>query len=104
MRRLGQRASSAVLRAGVRPRNSNGGRLPSRFGITVSQKVSKRAVVRNRLKRRVSAAIQALLPRLKNDLDVVIVLRSAAIQCDYEQLLQQLKQLLLELEVLNGDP
>ena len=77
---------------------------PCRFGITVSQKVSKRAVIRNRLKRWVSAALQTLLSEVKGDLDVVIVLRSPAIQCDYEKLLQQLRQLLLDLEVLDGDP
>jgi ribonuclease P protein component len=104
VRRFGKRVSSKGLVAGIRPRQVGNFALPSRFGITVSQKVSKRAVVRNRLKRRISAAIQSLLPLLKNGLDVVIVVRSPATQCDYEQLLQQLKQLLLELEVLNGDP
>ncbi len=105
VRRFGKRASTAFLVVGIRPRTmAAGASLPCRFGITVSQKVSKRAVVRNQLKRRVSAAIQGLLPRLKGDLDVVVVLRSPAIECDYEKLLQQLKQLLLELEVLDGDP
>ena len=36
--------------------------LVSRFGIAVSQKVSKKAVVRNRIKRQIRAAIQVLLP------------------------------------------
>ena len=38
---------------------------PARIGITVSQKVSKRAVVRNRLKRQVRAALRGLLPQLE---------------------------------------
>jgi ribonuclease P protein component len=75
----------------------------SRFGITISQKVSKRAVVRNRLKRQVRAAIQSLLPRLKSRLWIVIVMRSPAIECDYGQFLRELEQLFLKLEVFNGD-
>lgn len=74
----------------------------SRFGITVSQKVSKRSVVRNRLKRQVRAALQALIPQLKSGLWVVVVLRSAAIECDYWQFLRELEQLLSELEVFDG--
>lgn len=74
----------------------------SRFGITVSQKVSKRAVVRNRLKRQVRAALQALIPRLRSGLWVVIVLRSAAVECEYEQFLRELEQQFSELEVFDG--
>lgn len=73
-----------------------------RLGITVSQKVSKRAVVRNRLKRQVRAALQALLPNLNQGLWIVVVLRSSATQCDYWQFLRELEQLFLELEVLHG--
>ncbi|MGD1907206.1 MAG: ribonuclease P protein component [Leptolyngbyaceae cyanobacterium] len=104
VRRLGQQASSSCLIVGIRPRTSEQVPLPCRFGITVSQKVSKRAVIRNRLKRRICGAIQSLLPRVGYSLDVVIVVRSPAVECDYEQLLQQLEKLLLKLEVLNGDP
>ncbi|MGF1457823.1 MAG: ribonuclease P protein component [Leptolyngbyaceae cyanobacterium] len=74
----------------------------SRFGITISQKVSKRAVVRNRLKRQVRAALQTLLPQLSPGLWVVVVLRSAATQCDYWQFLRELEKLFLDLEVLEG--
>ncbi|MEM9007256.1 MAG: ribonuclease P protein component [Cyanobacteria bacterium P01_F01_bin.86] len=74
----------------------------SRFGITVSQKVSKRSVVRNRLKRQVRAALQNLISRLRPGLWVVIVLRSAAIECDYWQFLRELEQLFAELEVFDG--
>jgi ribonuclease P protein component len=74
----------------------------SRFGITISQKVSKRAVVRNRLKRQVRAALQVLMPQLKSGLWVVIILRAAAVQCDYWQFLRELEQLFLDLEVLDG--
>ena len=74
----------------------------SRFGITVSQKVSKRSVVRNRLKRQVRAALQVLIPRLKSGLWVVVVLRSAATECEYWQFLRELEQLFSDLEVFDG--
>jgi len=74
----------------------------SRFGITISQKVSKRAVVRNRLKRQVRAALQTLMPRLQPGLWIVIILRVAALECDYWQFLRELEQLFTELEVCDG--
>ncbi len=75
----------------------------SRFGITVSQKVSKRAVVRNRLKRQIWATLTQLMPRLRSGLWIVVVVRSAAVECDYWQFLQELEQLFLQLEVSDGD-
>ncbi|MEL6398220.1 MAG: ribonuclease P protein component [Cyanobacteria bacterium J06626_4] len=74
----------------------------SRFGITISQKVSKRAVRRNRLKRQIRGGLQALIPRLKSNLWIVIILRSPAVHCDYWQFLRELEQLFLELEVFDG--
>jgi ribonuclease P protein component len=74
-----------------------------RFGITISQKVSKRAVVRNRLKRQVQSAIQTFLPRLKSGYWLVVILRTSAIECDYWQFLRELEQLFMEIEVVDGD-
>jgi ribonuclease P protein component len=75
----------------------------SRLGITISQKVSKRAVIRNRLKRQIRAVLQTFLQRLKPGFWIVIVLRSTAVKCDYWQFLQELEQMFLELEVFDGD-
>lgn len=76
--------------------------LPSRMGISISQKVSKRAVVRNRIKRQLKAAFRQLLPKVAPGWLLVIVVKPLATQCDYHQFLQELKQLLVEAEVLNG--
>jgi ribonuclease P protein component len=51
---------------------------PTRIGITVSQKVSKRAVRRNRIKRRLRAACRQLLPQLAPGWDVVITVRASS--------------------------
>jgi ribonuclease P protein component len=76
---------------------------PSQIGISISRKVSKLAVVRNRIKRQIRAALRQLLPRLAPGWKLVIVVRSQAVQCDYFQFLQELEQLLVDAEVLNGD-
>ena len=75
---------------------------PTRIGITVGQKVSKRAVIRNLVKRRIRAACRHLLPQLKPGRDVVIVARAASTHCEYHEFLQQLKQLFTNAEMLHG--
>lgn len=76
--------------------------LPTCLGISVSQKVSKRAVVRNRIKRRIRAAFQHLLPRLLPGWQLVIVVKPSAIECGYGQFLQELEQLFVNAEVMDG--
>lgn len=75
---------------------------PTRFGLSVSQKVSKKAVIRNRVKRLIRAAIRELLPRMSPSWDFVIVVQPGAQECNYGQILQELEQLLAQAEVLNG--
>lgn len=75
---------------------------PTRFGLSVSQKVSKRAVVRNRVKRLIRAAIRKLLPRVSPGWDFIVVVQPGAQECNYGQILQELEQLLAQAEVLNG--
>ncbi|MDX2216086.1 MAG: ribonuclease P protein component [Oculatellaceae cyanobacterium bins.114] len=76
--------------------------LPTCIGISISQKVSKRAVIRNRIKRQIRAALYQLLPDLHPGWYCVIVVRPGATQCDYQQFLQELKQLLTDAEVIDG--
>jgi len=76
---------------------------PTLVGISVSQKVSKRAVVRNRIKRQLKAVIRNMLPSLNPGWLVVIVVQPSAIKCDYWQFLQELEQTLKRTEVLNGN-
>ena len=78
--------------------------MPTRIGISISLKVSKRAVIRNRLKRQIRAAFRQLLPQLSSGWRLVVVVQPSAAQseCDYKQFLQELEQLLAEAEVING--
>jgi ribonuclease P protein component len=82
--------------------NSTTENLPAtRFGISVSLKVSKKAVTRNLLKRRVKAALRQLLPQVARGWSVVIGVRPSAQGCEYVQILRELEQLLTAAEVLN---
>ena len=77
---------------------------PTRIAISISTKVSKRAVVRNRLKRQISSSLYILLPRLSLGWRLVVIAKPTAIeyQCKGQQFLQELEQLLEKAEVLNG--
>jgi ribonuclease P protein component len=96
-------SSHLILRAYRQPDQ------PTRIGVSVSQKVSKRAVVRNRIKRWLRSACRSLLSELQPGWDLVIGVRtqpasqqSPALECDYQQFLQELKQLLAEAKLLHG--
>src|SRR5690606_13939690 len=58
-----------------------------RYGITVTKKTSKSAVIRNRIKRRLRAALLAVLPdHAQGGVDYVVVGRNLAETCPMEQL------------------
>ncbi|MDM9381038.1 ribonuclease P protein component [Chlorogloeopsis sp. ULAP01] len=77
---------------------------PTLIGISVSTKVSKRAVVRNRLKRQIAAALHQLLPKISPGWRLVVIVKPgvAESKCVTQQFLQELEQLLAQAEVLNG--
>jgi ribonuclease P protein component len=76
----------------------------TKFGISVSQKVSKKSVIRNRLKRQVRAALRELFPRITPGWLVVISLNPNATCWDYNDCLQEVEHLLSEATVLADDP
>jgi len=78
------------------------GVLPTRLGISISQKVSKSAVVRNRIKRQIRAALRTLLPHISPGWRIIISVRTTATECDFVDFLQELKQLLASTEVYHG--
>ncbi len=73
----------------------------SRFGITVSQKVSKKAVVRNRIKRQIRAIIYGLLPDIAPGWNIIVVVLPNAVVCKYEHFLRELEQLFNKAELMN---
>lgn len=99
----GQRYKSSHLLIRVLSRNHQTKTPPStQFGISVSQKISKKAVVRNRLKRQIKAAIRSLLPIISSGFKVVITVRHNRDECNYEHFLRELKQLLIKSNIIYG--
>ncbi len=78
---------------------------PTQIGISISTKVSKRAVVRNRIKRQIAAAMHQLLPKISPGWRLVVVVKPTAAEqeCVTQQFLQELEQLLAQAEVFNGN-
>lgn len=102
LRGLPQRPSAMTTPTQGRSMPRDEGKPPTRLGISISQKVSKKAVVRNRIKRQIRAIIRQLLPRISPGWQLVVVVRPGAQECEYAQFLRELEQLLVEAEVING--
>lgn len=58
----------------------------SRFGFIVSQKVSKKAVLRNKIKRRLRALVVTRLSKTKKGLDVILIANPGLEKKDFWEL------------------
>ena len=72
------------------------------FGISISKKVSKKAVVRNRIKRQIEGVIRTYLQSINPGGKVIIVVKPKAIECKYEHFLRELEELLKQAKIING--
>ncbi len=77
--------------------------IPSKIGISIGRKVSKKAVVRNRFKRLIRAVLIGFLPEIAPNYLIVINVKTTAQQCNYEHFLQELKEILLKVGIINGN-
>lgn len=73
---------------------------PSRFAFIVSTKVSKKAVVRNKIKRRMREIVRPLLPQLLEPADVTVMAQNAAKDADFAALKQELISVLIRAKLL----
>jgi len=62
----------------------------SRFVVVISAKISKKATVRNRLKRQLAEVIRLNLKQIKPGYDLAMYLKKEALDKDYQQLEQEL--------------
>lgn len=111
--RGGGRATSAAFvlegkpRHGAEPDKNTAGRsapdAPSgpRFGFTITKKIGN-AVTRNRIRRRLRAALQHLAPGANPATDYVIVARPAAADQEFTTLLADLKRALAKVDSHRG--
>lgn len=66
----------------------------AKAGIIVSKKLSNKAVVRNKLKRRIRAALQEVLPEFHSGLHLVVLPNRRALAVAVKELEEELKTLL----------
>ncbi|MEM6451923.1 MAG: ribonuclease P protein component [Cyanobacteria bacterium P01_D01_bin.105] len=90
---------TAVVEPDARPAFEPLALMPSQFGISISKKVSKRAVVRNRIKRQIKAVIHQRLSAIAPGWKVVIVVRPSAVECEFADFLRELEYLLKKLRI-----
>lgn len=74
---------------------------PSRLGVTVTLKVDKRAVVRNRIKRCLREIFRLLRPELQCQVDVVAIARSDAPSFTYSDFEREFRQAMQRLGFIN---
>jgi len=74
----------------------------TQIGISVSRKVSKKAVIRNRIKRHIRIAFRSLLPQISSPWYIVIVVKPEVKECNYEHFLRELEKLLIKANIING--
>lgn len=71
-----------------------------RIAVVVSNKVSKKAVVRNRLKRQVRSIIVEFLPKFKQNFDIIINILSPSVDKEYNIIQEELLQILKKSNIL----
>lgn len=67
----------------------------SRFAFIVSNKVSKSAVKRNKIKRQMREAIRAKVPSIKNGYDIVFIANPPVIKKNYHGIVEAVERLLI---------
>lgn len=76
----------------------------SRFGFIVSSKVFKKAVERNKLKRRLRHIVREFLPEIKEGVDGVFVALSSVKGKNFEEIKKEVEKILKKSKLLkNGE-
>jgi len=72
----------------------------SRIGITVTRKVDKRAVARNKLRRRLKEVFRDVRPQLKKAVDIVVIAHNGACALEFDKVREEFLQLLKKSRLL----
>ena len=73
----------------------------SRFGFLVGTKISKKSVVRNKIKRRLRETIRLKLAKIKPGFDVVVMVRLEIVDKTYQEIEQAISGALKEAKLLS---
>ena len=93
VRRSGKSYAHPLLVLAVYSRNEPSALAPSRFGIAARRSLGN-AVQRNRVRRRLRAAMHSRLPALRSGWDVVLIARKPLMEAGFNELQSALDQLL----------
>jgi ribonuclease P protein component len=66
----------------------------SRFGFLVGLKVSKKAVVRNKIKRRIRESVKLKLDKIKPGFDIVVLTKPEITEKDYSEIKKAINSVL----------
>lgn len=69
----------------------------SRFGFIVSLKISKKAVIRNKIKRHLREIIKENLSNIKSGLDIIITVKPEIVNKNYQDIKNDFENLLKDL-------
>jgi len=72
----------------------------TKFGLVISAKVSKKAVVRNKIRRRIREILRLNLDKIKPGSKVMIVIKNTIIDKNYQEIEQDLIDLLKKASLL----
>ncbi|MEA2088332.1 MAG: ribonuclease P protein component [Patescibacteria group bacterium] len=72
----------------------------SKFGIIVSNKISKKAVVRNRIKRQIREIIRLNLENIKKGFDIVIIIRIGIVGKKYQEIEKNILNIFKKIKLL----
>lgn len=72
----------------------------SRFGIIISQKILKKATIRNKIKRRIRELIRLRLPKIKKRLDIVLIAIPGLETKDFWEIEETINKLLKKAKII----
>lgn len=72
----------------------------TRFCFIVSEKISKKATVRNKIKRRMREIVRESLPKIKKGFDIVIIALPGIEKKEFKEIKEDLLRVFLKAEIL----
>lgn len=95
--KTGQTHHAGIMSVKAMPNHREG----SRLAVVVSTKISKKAVVRNRIRRRIMALIREMWPQVAPGYDIIVIVRQDIHRAPIAEIREALTRCLKALRVLH---